>query len=319
MVLSGLLNFPKRPPALRPGDRVGVAALSGPVDPDRLAAGVAALEALGFEVCPARNLLAQHRGLFAGEDAERLAAFHELAADPSLRAIFFTRGGWGLQRLLPGLDWDLLRAHPRAYIGYSDLTPLLLGLVERCGSISFHGPMVGADLARGLLPEEQNSLCAALGEEPELAYPLAGILGGEAEGRLLGGCLSLLAASAGTPWAPRLSGALLFLEDVGEPAYRLDRMFTQLRQAGILDGIRGMIVGHLTAFPGRLPAGTEPEALLAVFQEHAAALAVPLAWGLAAGHDAPNLTLPLGAVARLDPAALCLSVRFEESSMESSQ
>lgn len=304
---------------MRPGDRVGVAALSGPVDPERLAAGLAALEALGFEPRPARNLLARHRELFAGEDAERLAAFHELAADPSLKAIFFTRGGWGLQRLLPAIDWQLLRAFPRAYIGYSDLTPLLLGLVERCGLISFYGPMVGADLARGLDAGELSSLLGALGEEPELSFPLTGAEGGEAEGLLLGGCLSLLASTAGTPWAARLAGSLLFLEDVAEPAYRLDRMFTQLRQAGILDGIRGMIVGHLTAFPGRLPAGTEPEALLAVFREHAAALAVPLAWGLAAGHDAPNLTLPLGAVARLDPAALRLSVRFEESSMESSQ
>jgi muramoyltetrapeptide carboxypeptidase len=297
-----------------------VAALSGPVDPGRLAAGLEALRSLGFEPVPASNLASRHREMLAGDDAERLAAFHALAADPSLAAIFFARGGWGLPRLLPQLDWDLLARHPRAYVGYSDLTPLLLGLVQRCGLIAFHGPMVAADFARGLDGDELSSLLGALGEEPELSYPLEGCLAAGLEGEpieapLLGGCLSLLAATAGTPYAPDLSGSLLFLEDVAEPPYRLDRMLTQLRQAGQLAGIRAMIVGHLTALGGRRPPAPAAEGgalgpLLDVFGEHAAALGVPFAWGLAAGHDAPNLTLPLGALARLDPAALRLSCRF---------
>lgn len=298
-----------------------MAALSGPVDPGRLAAGLEALRSLGFEPVPAANLASRHREMLAGDDAERLAAFHQLVADPSIAAIFFARGGWGLPRLLPLLDWELLARHPRAYMGYSDLTPLLLGLVQRCGLVSFHGPMVAADLARGLLGDELASLLAALGEEPELSYPLEGCRGPgpemepePVEAPLLGGCLSLLAATAGTPFAPELAGSLLFLEDVGEPPYRLDRMLTQLRQTGQLAAIRGMIVGHLTALGGRrTPASSESGGLgplLDVFGEHAAALGIPFAWGLAAGHDAPNLTLPLGALARLDPAALRLSCRF---------
>ncbi len=322
--LSSLRGHPihspaKRPAPLRPGDRVGVAALSGPVDPARLEAGFAALRGLGLEPVPARNLGARHRGLFAGDDGERLAAFHELAADPSLSAIFFARGGWGLPRLLPQLDWELLARYPRAYVGYSDLTPFLLGLVERCGLVAYHGPMVAADFARGLADAELASLFGALGEDPAPSYPLAGAAAGadgspRAEGRLLGGCLSLLASSVGTPYAADLSGSLLFLEDVGEPAYRLDRMLTQLRQAGQLDAIRAIIVGHLTALGGRQLTAGEAESLLAVFREQAAALGVPLAWGLAAGHDAPNWTLPLGAAALLDladPAAPRLSIRFE--------
>lgn len=289
-----------------------MAALSGPVDPARLAVGVAALSSLGFEVVPAANLPSRHRGLFAGDDAERLEAFHQLAADPSLRAIFFARGGWGLPRLLPALDWELLARHPRAYIGYSDLTPFLLGLTERCGWISFHGPMVAADFARGLDPAELASLLAALGEDQQLSYPLVGTTATEpVEAPLSGGCLSLLAATCGTPGAPDLAGKMLFIEDVGEPAYRLDRMLTQLRQAGRLAAIRAMIVGHLTALGGRPLAAAEAAALLEVFSEHAEALAVPLAWGLAAGHDAPNYTLPLGAIARIDPAIPAVTFRFE--------
>ncbi len=332
-MLSGHLRYlpiptqklARRPPPLRPGDRVGVAALSGPVDPERLAAGLAQLRALGFEPVLAGNLLSRHRELFAGEDVARLVSFHELVADDSLKAIFFARGGWGVSRLLPALDWELLGRHPRAYIGYSDLTPFLLGLVARCDLVAFHGPMVAADFARGLSPAELETVLGALGDAPSLTYALQGFedsapgaLAEVVEGPFLGGCLSLLASSAGTPWAIDLSGALLFLEDVAEPAYRIDRMLTQLRQSGSLSSIRAIIVGHLTALGGHLPAATEPEALLDVFREHAAALGVPLAWGLEAGHDAPNLTLPLGVFARLDPASRRLTLGFEGSIMESS-
>jgi muramoyltetrapeptide carboxypeptidase len=176
--------------------------------------------------------------------------------------------------------------------------------------------MVAADFARGLAEDELASLLGTLGDDPEPVFPLAGALLGadgaeQAEGQLLGGCLSLLAATAGTPYAPDLSGSLLFIEDVGEPAYRLDRMLVQLRQAGQLDAIRAIIVGHLTALGGRrLAAGeeaNEANSLLAVFREHATALGVPLAWGLAAGHDAPNWTLPLGATALLDLSSLAPS------------
>ena len=125
---------------------MGVAALSGPVEPEKLAAGVESLRRLGFEPVLAGNVLSR-RGFLAGSDEERLAAFHELAADPGLRAIFFTRGGYGAMRILPALDWDLLARHPRAWVGYSDLTPFLMGVVRRLGLVSFHGPLVAGELA----------------------------------------------------------------------------------------------------------------------------------------------------------------------------
>ncbi|HEX2252995.1 MAG TPA: LD-carboxypeptidase [Thermoanaerobaculia bacterium] len=289
------------PPPVRPGARVGVAALSGPAEPARIERGLAALGELGFDPVPAANL--RHRdGLYAGVDGERLEAFHALAADPSIEAICFIRGGYGLMRLLPRFDWELLARHPRVYVGYSDLTPFLLEINRRLGLVAFHGPMVAADLARGLADDERDSLLGALageypaelpvrtGEDTRFRDPVAG--------PLAGGCLSLLTSVLGTPWAPALGGSLLFLEDVDEPLYRLDRMLTHLRLSGTLASVSAMIFGHL----GCLDAPERdtlvcPQAL----REGIADLGLPVAWGVPAGHSTPNYTLPLGLASRLEP------------------
>ncbi|MEE8523912.1 MAG: LD-carboxypeptidase [Thermoanaerobaculia bacterium] len=312
---------PRLPPPLRPGDRVGVAALSGPVDADRLAAGVDALASLGYRPVEAANLRSR-TGLFAGGDDERLDAFHQLAADPEVRAIVFARGGWGVLRILPRIDWDLLACHPRAYVGYSDLTPFLLQVVARLGLVAFHGPMVAADLARGLAADERTSLMAALGGAVATTHDLGWCAGGEAaEGALIGGCLSLLTSTLGTAFAPDLEDAILFFEDVDEPPYRVDRMLTHLRLSGSLSSLQGMIAGHLTCdIPvGPTPAGRTPvprnvHAPAAepsnedLVRELAGGVDWPVAWGLCAGHSSPNLTLPLGARVRLDPGRRTLEV-----------
>jgi muramoyltetrapeptide carboxypeptidase len=305
------------PPAAGPGDRVGVAALSGPVDGERLERGLAELRRLGFEPVLADNARARE-GLFAGGDRERLAAFHRLAADPRLAVIFFTRGGHGLLRLLPAIDWELLARRPRAYVGYSDLTPFLLQLPSRLGLVAFHGPLVGAELAQGLSGPEESALLDALAGRYPAAHPLTGWLRrGRGEGPLLGGCLSLLAATLGTPYFPDLSGALLFWEETNEPPYRLDRMLTHLWLSGNLAAIEGMVVGHLP------PAGVEklrasaralaqsgppdpidpiaPIDWRGIVADSLASFRWPLGWGLEAGHSRPNRTLPLGLPARLDP------------------
>jgi muramoyltetrapeptide carboxypeptidase len=303
------------PPPAGPGDRVGVAALSGPVDPDRLERGLAALRALGFEPVVADNVLSR-RGLFAGGDAERLAGFHRLAAERDLAAILFARGGHGVLRLLPAIDWELLARRPRAYVGFSDLTPFLLAVVRRLGLVAFHGPMVAADLARGMPSEDAASLLAALagcypasqplGPPLRTSGPVSGTVGGPVSGPLLGGCLSLLAATLGTPYAPDLAGALLAWEDVAEPPYRIDRMLTHLRLSGSLDDLQGMIVGHLDGGDAD-PTASSPSSGDASFREVVAdalaGLPFPIAWGLPSGHRAPNRTLPLGLAARLSADA----------------
>lgn len=296
------------PPPVRPGARVGVAALSGPVDPRRLEAGRAQLEALGFEPVLASNLATGARGaggLFAGEDGERLAAFHELAADPSLAAIFFARGGHGVLRLLPAIDWRLLAQTPRAYVGYSDVTPLLNGIVRRLRLVTFHGPMVAVELAAEPTLEERESLLAALAGETGARLAVTGGVRSEVvEGPLVGGCLSLLTAVVGSGHEVRAAGSILFWEDVEEPLFRIDRMLTQLRLSGSLAGLHGMVVGRPYSGDGRSEIEGLPEILLDLERE----LGAPVVRGCSSGHCRPNLTLPLGMNARLDPRGGVLSL-----------
>ena len=301
MELSKPLPFMARlPPPVHPGDRVGVAALSGAIKPERLFQGLENLRTMGLEPVLAENL---HRKefLFAGTDEERLEAFHRLVADPTLKAIFFARGGHGLLRVLPAVDWDLLSKFPRAYIGYSDLTPFLMQVVERLGLVAFHGPMVAAEFARDLLPEEEESLWGCLGGHfPQFLGVSSWTRKEVAQGPLLGGCLSLLTACLGTSFAPNLQGGLLFWEEVNEPLYRIDRMLTHLRLSGSLKGLSGMVLGHIV-WDSR---ETNPDLALTQIVEHSLrTFPGPVAMGLQSGHQGPNLTLPLGLGTVMDPEA----------------
>ncbi len=284
------------PPPVRVGDRIGVAALSAPVDPEKLERGLAALRLLGFEPVAASNLRTR-RGLFAGGDDDRLQAFHELAADPDLGAIVFARGGHGVLRLLPRIHWGLLRRRPRSYVGYSDLTPFLLEIVRRLGLVTFHGPMAAVEGARGLTAAEGESLIGCLAGETT-SLPIEPWIGrGAVAGPVLGGCLSLLVATLGTAFAANFDGAVLFWEDIDEPLYRLDRMLTQLRLAGALGGLRGMVVGRGVTVGD---AAGSRHGLRAMLEELRGDDVWPVAGGCESGHTTPNLTLPIGAAARLD-------------------
>lgn len=283
---------------MRPGDRVGVAALSGPLDPERLERGLQGLERLGFEPVPAGNL-ASRRGPLAGGDIERLEAFHELAARDDLTAVLFARGGYGSQRVLARVDWGLLERHPRAWVGYSDVTPFLLQVVRRLGLVAFHGPMPAVEIADGLAEEEAASLRSALSGSPALDVELAVVREGRAAGPLLGGCLSLLAAGVGTEDQVDAEGAILFWEDVDEPLYRLDRMLLQLRRAGVLDRVAGMVVGSSAVDPAAREQAWE------LFAGTLEGTEFPIAFHCPSGHGRPNLTLPFGAAVRLEAGTDC--------------
>lgn len=287
-----------RPRALRPGDRVGVAAPASVVDRQALARGVAELERLGFDVRAEERLFEAER-FHAGSAERRTAELHALFEDETVAAIFCARGGAGVFSLLERLDAELIRAHPKALVGYSDVTFLQL-LLARLRIVSFQGPMVARELASGRY--DRDSLLAALSGDrsPWASAPddLLPLREGVAEGRLLGGCLSILAAAAGTPWALRSDGpVLLFLEDVDEPPYRIERLLVQLRVSGALRDVVGVVLGE---FPGCSPAIDAGYSLEQVILD-ALELEVPVALGQSSGHArGANVTLPLGVRARLE-------------------
>ncbi|MGA7989918.1 MAG: LD-carboxypeptidase [Thermoanaerobaculia bacterium] len=307
--MADLLRLPR----LVPGDTVGVAALSGPPDPEALAAGVRSLEGFGYRVRLAPNVLAKEPLLgLAGTAEERAAGYRSLLLDDAVKAILFARGGYGVASALAHLDPAEAAAHPKIHCGFSDLTALSSWLL-RVGVPSFHGPMVAADLARGLDRLSASFFPAMLegrgpkrifleGEEggpAGAAWRATSVLvPGSASGRLIGGCLSLLAASVGTPWEYDYADGLLFFEEISEEAYRIDRMLVTLIDSGRFAKLSGVLIGSLSAvtFGGV----EDPERLRAVLGARLAPLGVPVALGLPAGHRGPNATLPVGARAAWD-------------------
>lgn len=307
------MNVPlRRPRRLRPGSLVGVAALSGPVRPESLDAGVAALEGFGYSVRVARNVLEREPLLgLAGDDEARASGYLALVEDPEVEAILFARGGYGVTRLLQRLPKRLLAETAKLHCGFSDLTALSAFLRERCGLVSIHGPMVAAELAAPLDSWTAPFFPALLeGRGPaRLTVPASELLvPGRAEGPLVGGCLSLLAALSGTPWDYDYEGALLFLEEVGEEAYRVDRMRGTLVSSGRWTRLAGIIVGSMTrvTFGG----SEDPERLRQLLFDRLAPLGVPVALGLPFGHGGANVPLPVGARASWDGEARTLA--FEE-------
>jgi len=277
-----------------------VVAPSGVVAEDRLEAGVRVLESLGLRVVAGEFVLARQAYL-AGSDAERGADLQRMLDDPTIRAVFCARGGYGAQRIIPTLDLAAVRRQPKPVVGYSDATVLITALV-RAGVVGIHGPMVAVDLARGLSPRSLAHLERVLSDPSylwEVEVPLS-IRPGRATGRLLGGTLSVLATMLGTPYAPDLDGAVLFLEDVHEWPYRLDRLLTQLRQSGKLDRIAGVVFGTMAACRTLDGVGA-----VEVIRDAFAGAPYPVGFGLPAGHDpadsgVENLALPLGVEVDLD-------------------
>lgn len=301
---------PLRPRALRPGARVHVIAPSGPVPPDRLEAGLAALRPLvPGEISLAPNL-STRVGYFAGDDRARLAALQAALADPSIDAVVCARGGYGLTRLLPLLDPARLAAAPKFIVGFSDITALLAWSLAQVGLACIHGP-VAAQLAT-LADDDRERLGLLLrGEDPgALSAETGSVLhGGVVEGPLFAGNLEVLRSLVGTRAMPDLSGCILALEEIGERPYRIDRALTQLLTSGALRGVRGVAVGQLHACEE--PASGNPDSPTAedVMLERLGTLGVPVVTGFAFGHSPHhNAALPVGSVVRLDAENAALTM-----------
>lgn len=323
----------RRPLPLRPGNRVVVVApSSAPRDPARYRAGLDRLRALGYDVRADYDPGARHGYLAAPDDA-RAAALQRALADPVARAIVCVRGGYGALRLLDRLDYAALaRVPPKLVVGYSDTTALHAALGARLGWPGLSGPVV---TEWAVLDDATAEAFRAVAEGRAAGTPLAlppGVSPGReerreearlrplvadaaprvAEGVIMGGNLSVFSRLLGTPYLPNLGGALLVLEDVAEPPYRLDRMLTHLRLAGALDGLAGVVLGRFTQAEASGPT-LAPEA---VFANAFAGRPYPVATGLAYGHVLPRLTLPLGVRARLETDADAAHLTLLEEAVE---
>ncbi|HEY9053675.1 MAG TPA: LD-carboxypeptidase [Rectinemataceae bacterium] len=302
-----------KPSALKRGDKLSLVGPSGSTaDRARVDASIEALESMGFRVHPGTHC-ADVYGYLAGSDRDRASDFMEAFLDPETRGVVCLKGGYGAMRILPYLDFSAIAAHPKAFWGYSDITALHLALGREAGLCTIHGPMPSSDMVPEFPPASRESLEDALFgtafprkiENPD-GSQLVCIVPGVAEGEMVGGNLSLVASTMGTPWQIDPEGKIILLEDIDEAPYRIDRMLCQLALAGVFERCAGIVAASWTrCVPGE---GKRTLSIPEIFEDIVAPAGKPLVMGLAAGHCSPSLSLPLGVAYRLDACACELSL-----------
>ncbi|WP_010631233.1 S66 peptidase family protein [Sporolactobacillus vineae] len=290
------------PAHLREGDKIGVISPAGPPDPEKLRRAAEWLTGLGFSVVCGRAA-ERSDGYLAGTDDERVEDLHTMFADDSIRAIICSRGGYGSARFADRIDYELIRSHPKIFWGYSDITYLHTAIRQQAGLVTFHGPMLASDLGGEHVPSLSRQLFSQLFQPEILRYdqhvsPLSVICGGSVSGMLVGGNLSLLVSSLGTPFEIDTKNKVLLIEDIGEKPYRVDSMLNQLRLAGKLHRAAGFIVGNF-----KLDPDDEPEdgpSIEEVIRSYLLPLQKPALGGFLIGHCEPSFSVPLGSDCLLD-------------------
>lgn len=297
-----------RPPRLLQGDTIGVVSPAGPLNAirqERLDRGLAYLRARGYTVLEGKSLRAQ-TGYLAGSDDERLHDINDMLNNPDVRAIFCSRGGYGISRLLDKIDYDAARRDPKIIMGYSDVTALSLALYKNTGLITFAGPMAAIEL-HDIDAFTEHSVWQMLSGESSILHadiennPWRIISSGTAEGPLLGGCLSVLSPLIGTPFCPDFVGSILLLEDVGEDLYKIDRLFSHLKNAGILDTVNGIVLGQFVDITP--DSNDNPVEFDDIISYYCAPLSIPVISNFPYGHVPKKYTLPIGCPVRLDADA----------------
>jgi muramoyltetrapeptide carboxypeptidase len=300
-----------RPAALRRGDKIGILAPASSFNREAFLAGCNRLQQMGYEPVYSQDIF-ERDIYFAGSVERRAHEFHGFWRRDDITALICVRGGYGSNYLLEKLDYGMIAAHPKILVGCSDITSLLTAIHDRTGLIGFHGPMVAKDIADGTFDESSwnNSLHGA----SNWTIPSSGIevlRPGNAAGRLYGGCLSMLAASLGTPFEIQTNDTILFIEDIGEKPFRIDRMLVQLRLAGKLDKVRGFVFGEmLDCAPPKGETYTLQQVIMRVLADYD----VPIVYGLKSGHvTSGNITLPIGVQAELAAERANVSLRILEA------
>jgi len=293
-----------KPRPLMKGETIGVIAPASTFEQEDLFAGIKVLEEWGYRVKYHQEIFRSYRYL-AGDDQRRAEELKESFADEEVKAILCARGGYGSMRIISQIPPSLIQKHPKIFVGYSDLTSLLLFLQHRCQLVTFHGPVVAKDLTPSLGQRTRQSFVEIIeGSSRQIPIKEPGmkiLKEGAAEGTLTGGCLSLLAASLGTPIEPDLNETILFLEETGEKPYQIDRMLTQMLLSGKLDGVAGFVFGTME----KCIAGPHEEyGVEGVISEVLQDLSVPILYGVPSGHCSDPLVLPFGVKAAIREGAL---------------
>jgi muramoyltetrapeptide carboxypeptidase len=306
-----------KPPALRAGDGVGVIAPASYFKRESFESGIAALRRMGYE--PIYHDSIFDRDLyFAGSMSRRARELEEMFARDDVRAIVCVRGGYGANYLLPHIDLDIISRYPKIFCGYSDITCLLTWFNDAAGLVTFHGPMVAGDFQRehGINHAAWTAATSGNANWELASHELFGfnpMIPGQAEGVLYGGCLSILVASLGTPYEAQTEGKLLFLEDIAAKPYQIDRMLMQMKYAGKLRDVKGIIFGEMMDC---IQSPDQPYTLQEVVQRIVGDLNVPVAYGLRSGHvSRENAILPFGVHARLLVTEESVRLDFPESSV----
>src|SRR5690625_3729331 len=282
------------PERLQKGDTIGICAPSGPIKTEKLSKAILLFENMGLHVKLGKYI--DHvEGYLAGNDQERLEDFHTMVADKDVKAIMFARGGYGAGRIVPSIDFQLVQDNPKIIWGYSDITYIHTAIRQRTGLVTFHGPMPASDISKDDFDELSTNLFKQLFQPAELIYsekisPLEVFTEGAAAGELVGGNLSLLAGTIGTPFEIDTRGKLLLIEDIGEEPYRIDGMLNQLKLAGKLEDAAGIIVGDFAETESVLETTLT---VSEVFTHYLANLSCPVLSGFKIGHCFPHYSVPL--------------------------
>jgi muramoyltetrapeptide carboxypeptidase len=284
---------------LKPNQAVGVIAPSSPVEQSEISEGLRLLESFPLKVTLGSHLFDRVHYL-AGSDHERVSDLHRMFSDPEVKAIFCARGGYGSARLLKDIDFSVIRNNPKIFVGFSDLTALLIALYKECGLVTIHGPTIS-----NLLHDknwEHLSRLITTSQRPQVSFRHGSVIKeGKARGTLLGGNLSTLCSLLDTPYMPSFDDMILFVEEKGESPYRLDRMFTQLLLSNRLNGLAGLVIGQMVD----CGEGVQVNSLL---YERLRGLLIPVATGLPVGHGGENISIPLGLPALLDTERMVLEI-----------